>query len=349
MQQGGPRLLTGFRSIWARVALALLALAVVGVPPARPVAAGEDVCPEPNDQFQVACYLGGDSDALGFISRADDVDAYRIEVLDFGVTLRAEIADMPFPYRLHLADWRGQVIGESADEGGRQVISAKLGPPGSYYLFVDSRFGQFSDGAPYRVLRELTYAVGVPAVMYSTEFRRPGDAEEFTGTNEWGNYYTEGGRYHIDMRQGGTGNAAALAWAFWGPVYEDFTFVTDARVTTPGPEGGYFLSFRRRGDFDAYFLLVNLARRELKVWRFIDGQQALMVPDTPVPNLNPAPDVNRIAIRSVGSDHRININGTEVAHFEDGELTDGRLGLGALTLTDPVNVVYDNIIVTKPL
>jgi hypothetical protein len=258
---------------------------------------------------------------------------------------------MPFPYRLHLADWRGQIVGESHDEGGSQVISTKLGPPGSYYLFVDSSFGQFSDGAPYRVQARLAYAIGVPNVLYSTEFRRPGEAQEFSGSNEWGTYYTEGGRYHIDMLQGGDGDAAAVAWSYWGgpTSFGDFTFVADARLNAPGVDGAYFISWRRRDDFEAYVLLINPHRGEFLVREFVQTQQRTIVPQTPLAIVNPAPNVNRIIVRSVGAEHWININGVEVAHFQDDSLTEGRIGLGAVSLATPINVIYDNIIVTSPL
>ena len=56
--------------------------------PTPAVAKGDDVCAESNDAYQAACFLGTDSDALGFISSRDDTDAYRFEVRDFGATVR---------------------------------------------------------------------------------------------------------------------------------------------------------------------------------------------------------------------------------------------------------------------
>lgn len=353
MRQDGARRTRPPISAWLRwggLALAVAAGLALAMPTGRSVAAGEDACPEPNDQFQQACYLGTASDALGFLDRPGDVDAYRLEVLDFGVDVRAELAEMPFPYRLHLADWRGRIIGESHDEGGGQVIAARLGPPGSYYLFIDSRSGQVSDGEPYRVGVRLTYAIAAPNVLYSTEFRRPGEAHEFAGSNEWGTYHTETGRYHIDMRQGGDGDAAAVAWAYWGgpSTYGDFTFVVDGRVATPGVDGGYFISWRRLDDFEAYVLIVNPERREFLVRQFAREQQRTIVPQTPALVVNPAPEVNRIVVRAIGPEHWVNINGSEVAHFTDDALSEGRIGLGALSLGAPLSVVYDNIIVTSP-
>lgn len=339
---------------WHRCASTVLAAIIalmLLLPTVRSALAGDDVCPEPNDAFQVACFLGTGSEALGFVARQDDVDAYRIEVLDFGALLRAELADMPFPYRMHLADWRGQVIGESRDEDGMQVISQVLGPPGAYYLFVDSRFGQFSESAPYRVGTKVSYLGGVPNVLYSTEFRAGGAEGWFTSSNEWGRYYAEGGRYHVDMTyRGEGGDFATLAWTYWGQVepYGDFTFIADARMTTADRDGGFFVGFRSTDELHTYALIINSTREELFVREFLGDTQRPVVPQMPLSVLNPAPEVNRIVVRSAGSEHIVNINGVEVAHFRDDALPQGRIGLGAIAVGAPVNVVFDNIVVTSP-
>ena len=102
---------------------------------ASPAAAkGDDVCPEPNNAFQAACFLGADADALGFISQPDDSDAYRFEVRDYGAMVQVTLADRPLPYRVNIADWNGEVVagGESGSVQTRLIL------PGSYYIFVDS-------------------------------------------------------------------------------------------------------------------------------------------------------------------------------------------------------------------
>lgn len=64
--------------VWlALFALAGLVASLLVTPEAA--ARGDDVCPEENDLFQAACYLGAESDALGFISGREDVDGYRCE------------------------------------------------------------------------------------------------------------------------------------------------------------------------------------------------------------------------------------------------------------------------------
>jgi hypothetical protein len=58
--------------------------------------------------------------------------------------------------------------------------------------------------------------------------------------------------------------------------------------------------------------------------------------------------INHVVIRSIGTHHIVNINGEEVLTLDDASLSAGRLVLGALSLGDPVTVVYDNLLVTSP-
>ena len=111
---------------------------VASPPLLAPVAQG-DPCPEPNDTFQSACYLGPNSDAQGFISSGNDVDAYRIEVLDFNTDVHVEMPSMPAAYALYLANWNGDEIATSKPNGsGGAVIDATVDIPGAYYIFVHS-------------------------------------------------------------------------------------------------------------------------------------------------------------------------------------------------------------------
>jgi hypothetical protein len=228
--------------LWLIVCCLLLASAPISILAAPPAAAkGDDVCPEANDTFQAACFLGTDSDALGFISRPDDVDAYRFEVRDYGVTVRVTLPDYPLPYRLNLANWNGDVIAGGPDES----LQARLDLPGSYYIFVDSSTGQFSDTAPYRLALGATYASQpVPSVLYAAEYRGgPRDVFTNTGTNrhvdETGEYVIESGRVMFILTASGTdeepGGATLYLWPEPpdpGPVVEDFSMVVDARLVS---------------------------------------------------------------------------------------------------------------------
>src|SRR4051812_1724808 len=99
---------TRIRSAAVLAIIALLVGLLAGGPTAG--AKGDDVCPEPNDAFQQACYLGPASDAIGFISRPDDIDAYRFEVRDFGAKVHFALDDRPLPYRVSLANYNGEVV-----------------------------------------------------------------------------------------------------------------------------------------------------------------------------------------------------------------------------------------------
>src|SRR3954469_10968054 len=144
--------------MWSHVARGALIVSVsIGallVPgssvPAR--ALGQDVCPEPNDTFQAACYLGPSSDATDYISSPNDVDAYRIEVLDFNTDVHVEM-NIPLPYKAELANWNGDIIASSSRDGGSEVLDTTVPIPGSYYIFVHSSNGQFSDARPYEIFR----------------------------------------------------------------------------------------------------------------------------------------------------------------------------------------------------
>jgi hypothetical protein len=180
------------------LAAALAATILLAAPPAPVGAAGPDPCPEPNDEFQAGCRLADGGEAVGYLFHPKDVDAYRIEALDFNVGARLELAEMPHPYQFILADWNGAQLAASAPEGGREVIDATLGPPGTYYVFVGTQFGDASDERPYRLTARLTYPAGsAPHLVYSREFR---EGASFVGSTERGDYAEEGGKKVITMK-----------------------------------------------------------------------------------------------------------------------------------------------------
>jgi hypothetical protein len=333
-------------------------LAVVVASLARPghaaPARAEDVCPEPNNTFQAACFLGAGSDALGFISRPDDTDAYRIEVLDFDVRLRVEL-DRPFPYRLEVADWNGEVIAGSMDG----AIETRLGPPGIYYIFVDSPGGQSSDSRAYRIARRLNYpAAAIPTVLYTTEFRGgPGDVFTDTGTNtssdELGDYTIGAGRIEIAMKVGGTPEEPVAAKFFLppeppdpGPIVTDFSMAADARVSDD-VEGGYEILFRYQDSDNYYALAVSAYDQQVALYVLVDGEHFDLVEWTQAPAVRKT-GVNRTIVRAIGSEIRVNVNGVEVLRAGDDTFSEGMVGYGAATWGAPATVNFDNIIVTTP-
>ena len=56
--------------------------------------------------------------------------------------------------------------------------------------------------------------------------------------------------------------------------------------------------------------------------------------------------VNRVVIRCIGDQIRINVNGEEVFDRTDGSFSKGRIGIGALTYGPPPTVHFDNLLIT---
>ncbi len=325
-------------------------------------AQGADPCPEPNNTFQAACYLGTGSDALGFLSGAEDVDAYRFEALDFGVQARLELAEMPAPYRLHLADWNGRVVAESTQQGGASVLEYTLGPPGSYYLFVDSATGETSASAPYRLTTNLTYARAVPTVLYANEFRSP-EANLCGFTFERVQCYAGDGRFVISFANY-TSSPQVSPYGTWGPDLNDFMLVADTRVTGDPDRNTYFIEFRSTEEH-RYRVRVTMANRArgggpeiLLKKESRRGNRDLLHTDGytvgELVSLDTSGGVNRTVIRAVGDALLVNVNGVEVADIHDDyepeypPFLNGRFGFGASALGEPPIMTFDNVLVTTP-
>jgi hypothetical protein len=324
-------------------ALALAAAALM--PAARPaLARGEDPCPEPNNTFQAACYLGAQSDALGFISGPSDTDAYRIEVLDFNVDVHVELAERPFPYRVELADWNGKVIASAANG----VLDTTIGPPGAYYVFVDSPGGQSSDGQPYRLFRALTYPGSkIPDILYSDEFRHGAEPEEKVDTGA--EYSSEGSKFTIKMLTPGTPEQASTAVSLWGPQLTDFTLTTDTRMESEGV-AGYHVFFRASEDNSGQvggYALIAVAQGGMVLGKFQSGEAIVLAMTMDAP-LDLRGGVNRTVVRCAGDEISVWVNGKEVFHGRDGSYRGGRFGFGAVTNGAPPTVTFDNIIATTP-
>jgi hypothetical protein len=318
-------------------------------------ARGEDVCPEPNNAFQAACFLGPDADALGFISQPQDSDAYRFEVRDYGVTVQVNLADRPLPYGVNIADWNGDII--AGGEGGS--VQTRLPLPGSYYIFVYSVDGQSSDSAPYRLHYGSTYATQpVPEVLYAAEYRG-GERDVFTnsGTNrhvdETGEYVIEGGRVMFALTASGTGEEPDGATLYlWpeppdpGPVVEDFSMVVDARLVK-GTAAGYGIVFRATDEDNYYKLEVSIYDQQVTLSKIVGGELEPIVDWLDAPSVN-TNGVNRTVLRMVKNEVRANINGQEVLRATDDTFARGALGYGVTTWGDPPTLTFDNVLVTTP-
>ena len=336
--------------IGARLALVLcLVVGVVFVPAnASPVSAGEDVCPEPNNEFQNACNLGTGSDALGFISAPDDNDVYRIVAQDSDARVRVELSDRPFPYRLVLANWNGETMAVS-EAGG--ALDATLGPPGTYYVSVDSPTGQSSDGQPYRIGVGFTYpSASVPRVVRGAEFREA-EADGVVASTDTADHVRSGGRYTIAMKVPGTAQEPRAATTGQGidrARLADFAMVVDVRITA-GDRGGYGVYFRRLGPDDYYSLTIDARNGQAILSKRVGGQYAPITQWTRSPAINTSGGVNRTTIQAIGSEIRIHVNGQQVIQASDSDLLSaGDITYGVITWGEPTTTNFDNLLVTAP-
>jgi hypothetical protein len=116
-----------------------------------PGTAHADVCLEPNDGPENACYLPNGAVIQGSIDWEGDVDAYKIEVAVAGTRVRVELTDLPADYDLYLIAANGDVLGQSVKEGTEpETLELTLQAAGTYYLYVRSDPGRpFDPNTPY--------------------------------------------------------------------------------------------------------------------------------------------------------------------------------------------------------
>ena len=318
----------------------LTALLLVPLAPlVSSVHAADDPCPESNDTFQTACFLGQDDDAIGYLASADDVDAYRIEALDFNALVHIRLEERPLPYQIELADWNGQVIAS----GPNGTIDKTLAQPGAYYIFVHPSDGRASPSAAYRLSRRFDYLSGkTPDILYSNELRFGAEPEARVDTGA--EYSSEGGRFTIKMTAPGSPGNATGALSVWGPELTDFTLTIDSRMQSEGLAGYYI--FFRLSDNVGYVVFVS-AERLVGLGKAGGGESIPLAAATPRSvDLNGG--VNRTTIHCVGDEIRIWINGEEVIRHRDATRLKGRFGFGAVTTGAPPTVTFDNILATTP-
>lgn len=346
--------------MWTRIARGVLVLGLSLFPVFSPLlsapvqAQGRDVCPEPNDTFQAACYLGPDSEPEGFISTSSDVDAYRIEVLDFHTDVHVELA-MPLPYEIYLADWNGKIMAQSSPSPGGAALDHTVDIPGSYYIFIRSGSGAFSDSRPYTLFRVLTYHVEtkIPDILFSSEFRPDDPSGAPIGTNQFSDEYSEaGGRYTIKMKNGGSYEHPGQAWFLpHNPNVTDFTMTVDARVVN-GADSGVQLFFRKQGSDasqnNTYFVTVDTKDGQVKLSKWVDDE--LVGTDwVSTSAVNTGGGVNRIIVRAFQGDILVVVNGEEMFDVSDDSFRGGRIGFGAIAWEErPPEVNFDNILITTP-
>jgi hypothetical protein len=362
-------MLLGSASLPVRPLLASMAQVAQAAP-----AAGDDPCPEPNDEFQWACFLGVDNDAFGYISAADDVDAYRIEAFDTNVQAHIAITDAPAAYAFVLGNWAGEPIATSAANGSETAIDATLPLPGSYYVFVQSPGGDFSPTAPYRLGLKLTYANGDaarPRLRYSTEFRdaqydgwlklslplandpcqseiveAPGDSDA--------TFVDQGGRYMIRVNKTGIAEEwPRVASPPMGPDLDNFVYTADARVCDQDSakgHTGFRIGFRWLDKYHQYSVVVDTEGRRTWLNKVDGDSMKSTVPLTEPIRLRQLDDkagVYRTTIRCVGDDIQISINGVDLIHVTDSTFRHGRFNFVAASWGSGKPLAsFDNVLMT---
>ena len=349
------------------VSLGLVVLSLLTLTAYQPIgrALAEDPCPEPNDQFQQACFLGTGSEALGLISRPDDVDAYRLETLENNVRAHIEIADAPGQYAFILGDWNGQPVATSSPTAsGAAAVDVDLPLRGSYFVFVQSPDGSFSTTVPYRLGVTLTYPYSdelKPQVRYSGDFREP----EYAGwlkqipaasSDTDADFFDLGGRLMIRVNKKGiTQDWPRVASPAFGPDTDNFIMTVDSRVCdldNAAGYAGYRVGFRWRDPFHQYSLVVNVEGR--RAWlNKVDGDSMKATVPLTEPTRSTFIDnkggVNRTTIRAVGDDIRIGINGGEIIHVTDSTFTHGRFNFVPAAWSDARPLAtFDNVLITTP-
>jgi hypothetical protein len=334
------------RGLAARLSVAIVAVGLAGAlvsgSPAR--AYGADPCPEPNDQFQQACLLVPDRPAVGFISQAGDVDAYRLTALDFQAQLHLELADASSSYQIELADWNGRVVQTSANG----ILDATLGPPGVYYAFVWSPDGTASDDQPYQLSAQVRYPGGAsPRVVVSRDWGAA--LMDRTRETPLADYIWTGGRFTINMKR-----ARGIAPAPNGMEISDlrdFTWTFDARLTNGADGAGFGVQFRHVADTQpptALLLLVGVDTGRVELTKMVNGV-ATRLGEVSASAVDTAGGVNRTTIRAIGSDVLVNINGQDVIQAQDSDVRAGSLRFAARANGQvPPAFNFDNILATTP-
>ena len=234
--------------------------------------------------------------AQGFISSGNDVDAYRIEVLDFNTDVHVEMPQMPAAYALYLANWNGDEIATSTPNGsGGAVIDATVDIPGAYYIFVHSTSGASSAGRPYQLFRALAYPGSkIPDILFTSEFRE-GSKQATTGDTEFATHSESGGRYVIAMKVPGVPEDPAQAWwTGFGPEVTDFTMTLDARVVNQ-VDAGFRVFFRHMDNDNTYSLAVDAKDGQVLLMKLVNGESAGNTGWQPSSAVDTSGGVNRIA------------------------------------------------------
>ena len=163
-----------------RAALLLALFLALSQPPRLPSAlAQSDPCPEPNNGFNNACFIGPATPMVqGFLAQPGDVDAYRFEVNVDLAQAHVELTSLPADFDLGLWDSNASILERSANTGlAAEVIDLPL-ISGTYFLFVNATEEHFSRDRPYTLALSVTPFSGPRPSLAGDPCPEPNDAFE---------------------------------------------------------------------------------------------------------------------------------------------------------------------------
>jgi hypothetical protein len=301
-------------------------------------------CPEPNEKLQFACLLTPESDAVGTLSSIEDVDAYRIRLPDFRTRVTLQLVDNPASYRLSIADWNGDIVATSSDDGGVETARLHEATPGVYYVLVDAKLPTVDPSATYRVR---TY-VEIPSRPLRAEEHREGAAELAEGLASPNLESTfEGGAHTLTLKTGATDAAGTAGTYFLHQKFRFYPiarFVVDARLVA-GSRAGFGVTFALNafGRQTWFRFLVVPDERKIQLTKTTNGVTAPVVDWREEPAIRPGA-VNRIMVTNVFRGYTVSVNGTPVARGEDDDVQYGDYGYFVVTWAEPASARFDNVL-----
>ncbi|MFN8525855.1 MAG: hypothetical protein U0821_22365 [Chloroflexota bacterium] len=328
-----------------RAALASLLITSIMLGAPLPTSA-QDACPEPNDGLQGACHISAGSTIEGVLSTAEDIDSYALDVLDFNATLQVTLTNPAAPYRLSVARWDGTVVATSGGSGTQAALSAPIGPPGTYYVMVDSATGQVNASAPYRLSTQIRYPVAPEPRPYLSEDFRSGSDDEVDQRDDVDFIQGQGRRTIALKKEGARNSPLVRSWYVGGSLAAAFSVAVDTRVVA-GSSVGHVLYFGERDENNFHYVMVDDEEHKVLLAKVVDGKYT-PIADW-VENGSISTDgINRTVVLSNGSEIIVNVNGTEVARVGGQRVPAGRFRIGAATWAEPATVNFDNLVIAVP-
>ena len=336
-----------------RAAYALLV--TVTAPVVAPSAARDDVCPEPNDQYDRACAIGTGGPAHGFISSPSDVDMYRFEVSGRDSWVHVELTDLPRAYDVEVQDGRRTFVASSNNaDTFPEALDLAL-EPGEYFVLVFSTLAQSDNDRPYTLSLDMVPLSGrerpAARVLFADNFNAPGAHFSATASDDTHHVGYYDGEYLVRLHRSGSPERLEDQGQLGKLDLRDFQLDLDVRVTDlPTGCGGFAVNFRWQegsSGYQIYVDTVNQGRRGVaSLSRFDDGRNSDLTDWIESSAIRTGRQSNHVTIRADGSILSVAINGEPILSVRDNEYREGDVGLSAFTCDKPTEARFDNVIAT---